>query len=199
VPELAGPASFGVLELFVFLEDGQQFRRAVQGQLLAALALPKDQASAVTLRAPVGVADAVLGAGSFRACVAWTGASFPAVRRVAMSRTLLLAGLPVPRLAALVRVVAAVFPRPPLDLEPGLDLAGLQVDVRPAQPECLSLANAEGQGDRPAGTVASMSGDVEDLASLIAGEYVGFRLFGGWRLHEGGHVASDLPATHRDA
>jgi hypothetical protein len=108
-----------------------------------------------------------------------------------------LVGLSVPPLAALVRVVAAVFPGQPLNLKPGFYLAGLKVDVRPAQPESFTLANAERQGDRPASAVAAMSDNVEDFSNLLPSQYVGFRFFGGWRLYERGHVTADSAAAHR--
>ena len=199
MPELAGLAPFGLLDLLVLLEEGQQLRGAVERQLLPSLALPKDQAAAVTLRAPVGMTDAVLTARPLRARVSRLRAPFPAVRLVAMNRTLLLAGLPMPPLAADVRVATAVLPGPPLDLKPGFYLPGFEVDVRPAQPESLALVNAERQSDRPASTIAAMPDNTEDFSNLLPRQHVGFCLFGGRRFHEHGYVTADPAATHRDA
>jgi hypothetical protein len=76
VPELAGLAPFFFLGFPMLLKEGQQLRRTVEGQLLPSLALPKDQAAAVTLRASGGVAEAVLTAWQLRARVAGRMQSF---------------------------------------------------------------------------------------------------------------------------
>jgi hypothetical protein len=64
--------------------------------------------------------------------------------------------------------------------------------------ESLTVADADRHGDRPASAVAAIPDNAEDLSDLLSSQYLGFGLFGGWRLHECGDVATDPATAHRD-
>src|SRR6266516_2524279 len=96
------------------------------------------------------------------------------------------------------RVAAAVPVSGPLELPADLDHACVEVDVLPAQPECLALADAEREGDRPAGAVRSVLHRGEDLACLVAGQGLDLDLFADRRVHHRGDVAAGLAPLPRD-
>jgi hypothetical protein len=86
----------------------------------------------------------------------------PPARRLAWS--------PVPLFAARTRIVAAVAPLDPLNLKPGAYDTGVQVHIRPAEPESLVLADTQSKSDRPPGTIPPGPGDIQDAPRLLKGQ-----------------------------
>src|ERR1700690_549473 len=181
-PCAACPEPLLGLPLAVLAQQVQERGRALEGQLALALALPEDQAAARPHRAFVGVPGAVRSAWALDADVTLAGAAGLAGREVPVLLALRLAGPPVPSLTAPARVVAAVSPFGPLDLEPGPDHAGFQVYIGPAQAQGLALADAQRERDRPPGTVPPGRGHLQDAAGFVAGQWLGL----GWGNRGGG-------------
>lgn len=65
---------------------------------------------------------------------------------------------------------AAVLPGSLLHRAPDPDHALPQIDVLPREAQCLALAQAEGQGDGPAGRVVRPASGQQHCATLLAGE-----------------------------
>ena len=93
-----------------------------------------------------------------------------------MRLAVLRAWLLVPTRAALVWVVAAVLPLGVLELEPRFDDAGFEVDVLPTEAEGLALADTQGEGHGPAGTVrerVAATSRIRRASSRVSGSVSG--------------------------
>ena len=134
LPGVSCPQPLSCLPLAVLLEQIQDRGRALEREfaLALALALPKDDASTNALRAFVGMSNAIRPTRTLVAGVTIPRAVWFTSLKVLMLLAALLAGSPVPLLAARVRVVAAVPPGGALDLEPCLYYAGIK--AAPAAP-----------------------------------------------------------------
>ena len=117
--------------------------RALEREFALALALPKDDASTNALRAFVGMSNAIRPTRTLVAGVTIPRAVWFTSLKVLMLLAALLAGSPVPLLAARVRVVAAVPPGGALDLEPCLYYAGLCLGGPPGARRAACLQGAQ--------------------------------------------------------
>jgi hypothetical protein len=115
LPGVSCPQPLGRLSLAVLLEEFEDRGRALERELALALALAKDDTSTQALRAFVGMSNAIRPTRTLVAGVTLPRAVWFTSRKVPVLLAALLAGSPVPLLAARVRVVEAVPPGGALD------------------------------------------------------------------------------------
>ena len=108
-----------------------------------------------------------------------------ALRRAALAATAVTAGL---------RVIAAVTPGQALELPPDGDRALVEVNVLPPQAERFSLAQPKGQGHAPAGAVAAVGGERDDLLGFFQGQRLDFGLARRRWVNERGNVPGGVAA-----
>jgi len=162
----------------------QREQLAGQGDPAAAgrrLDIHLDEAAAVAIGAPAGVAGAVRRAGR---------RAFPLVP-LAVPRAW--PGLVVPG-AARMRIGAAVLPGLPLQALHDLQgLAGL-VQPGPFEPERFALPQSERESDDEPDPGALAQRQGQDALDLLGLERVDFVFFDAWRLGQGDGVAGDVAA-----
>jgi hypothetical protein len=129
LPGVSRPQSLGCLPLAVLLEQIQDRRRTLERELALALTLPKDDAPTDALRTFVGMSNAIRSTRTLVASVPLPRAVRFTSRKVPVLLAALLAGSPVPLLAARVRIVTAMPPGDALNLEPCPYHTGLQVQI----------------------------------------------------------------------
>jgi len=77
---------------------------------------------------------------------------------------------PVPPFTTCAWIVATMPPFDALNLEPGPDDTCIQVHIRPAEAERLTLADAEGKRGRPPGAVSLPCYHVQDAPGFLASQ-----------------------------
>ncbi|MDQ2839383.1 MAG: hypothetical protein M3Y89_18615 [Actinomycetota bacterium] len=96
-------------------------------------------------------------------------------------------------------LLAAVLPYGTVDGSTHEERAPVEVDVIPHEPECLALAESEGQCDRPAGAVADPGCRFQDRSRFVTGERLEVGLDKTPRLGQRRRVESDDPAPDGQA
>lgn len=130
------------LLLAMLPEQLQQRGRALERELALPFALPKDEATANSIGALIGVPSAVRWTWALVTDVALSRAARFASRKVPMLLTVWLAGLPVPLLTTCMRISTSMPPLNALNLEPRSYNTGFQVHIRPAESKGLTLTDS---------------------------------------------------------